>query len=60
MEEGIPEHYLTYTQALDQKLKEFDDITVCININKSEDHMAEFAINFPDHYYVEMEHTIHW
>ena len=52
LEEGIPDYYLTYTQALDQKLKEFDDITVCININKAEDHMAEYAINFPDHYYV--------
>ena len=51
-ESGIPDNYMNYMDAIDKVLSDYDDITVCVNIKSSNDHMAEFVIKNPDHYYV--------
>ncbi len=51
-EVGLPEHYVSYLDAVDRTLSQYDDVLVCADISKNKEHLAEFAINFPDHYYV--------
>ena len=51
-DDEMPETYSNYIDAYDSVLSQYDDITVCVDISKSSEHMAEFAITHPDHYYV--------
>lgn len=52
LEDGVPENYITYIDAIDEVLSHYDNLIVCTDISKDREHMAQFAIKFPDHYYV--------
>lgn len=52
LEDGLPDHYISYLDAFDKGLSQYDDIIVCSDISRNKEHMAEFAITYPDHYYV--------
>lgn len=51
-EDALPENYMSYLDAIDATLSEYSDILVCADISRNKEHLAEFAIKFPDHYYV--------
>ena len=52
VEDGLPEDYISYLDAIDGALTQYDDIIVCADISKDSEHMPQFAIKYPDHYYV--------
>lgn len=52
IEDELPESYMSYLDAVDQTLCNFEDIIVCTDITKNNEHMASFAITHPDQYYV--------
>ncbi len=52
MEDGLPDDYSSYLDAIDGALTAYDDIIVCADISKDSEHMPQFAIKYPDHYYV--------
>lgn len=51
-QDGIPENYVTYIDVVDEVLSEYDDLIVCTDIAKDREHLAQFAIKYPDKYYV--------
>lgn len=52
VEDGLPENYVSYLDAIDEGLTYYDDLIVCCDISKDSEHMPQFAIKYPDHYYV--------
>lgn len=52
LEDGIPDNYVSYLDAVDEALSSYDDVIVCTDISKNKEHMPQFAIKYPDHYYV--------
>ena len=51
-EDAIPDNYFNYIDAMDSVLSEYDSITLCVDITSDSQHMPQFAIKFPDNYYV--------
>ena len=51
-DDDLPENYYNYIDAMDMVLANFDSITLCVDITSDAQHMPQFAIKYPDNYYV--------
>lgn len=50
-DQSVPDGYRTYIEYVDEVLAAQDDVYVCVDVLRQADHLADFAVKYPDRYY---------